>query len=42
VHNFEWTLPDGATGKDLDMVESNDLSIHRKFPLMAIATPYFG
>ncbi|KAK9995872.1 hypothetical protein SO802_020558 [Lithocarpus litseifolius] len=42
VHNFEWTLPDGATGKDLDMTESTGLSIHRKFPLMAIATPYFG
>ncbi|KAM3704023.1 hypothetical protein ACJW31_04G143400 [Castanea mollissima] len=42
VHNFEWTLPDGATGMDLDMTESTGLSIHRKFPLMAIATPYFG
>ncbi|KAK9995871.1 hypothetical protein SO802_020557 [Lithocarpus litseifolius] len=42
VHNFEWTLPDGATGKDLDMTESTGLRIHRKFPLMAIATPYFG
>ncbi|XP_030939279.1 cytochrome P450 71A3-like isoform X2 [Quercus lobata] len=42
VRNFEWTLPDGAIGKDLDMTESTGLTIHRKFPLMAIATPYFG
>ncbi|KAK9995622.1 hypothetical protein SO802_020308 [Lithocarpus litseifolius] len=42
VHNFEWTLPDGAIGKDLDMTESTGLTIHRKFSLTAIATPYFG
>ncbi|KAK7830456.1 psoralen synthase [Quercus suber] len=42
VHNFEWTLPDGAIGKDLDMRESTGLRIHRKFLIMAIATPYFG
>ncbi|XP_075661549.1 cytochrome P450 736A117-like [Castanea sativa] len=42
VRNFEWTLPDGAIGKDLNMTESTGLAIHRKFPLVAIATPYFG
>ena len=41
VRNFEWTLADGAIGKDLDMTESTGI-IHRKFPLIAIATPYFG
>ena len=42
VHKFEWTVLDEAIGKDLDMRESTGLSIHRKFLLMAIGTPYFG
>ncbi|KAK7830458.1 cytochrome p450 71a25 [Quercus suber] len=42
VHNFDWTLPGRARGEDLDMTESTGLTIHRKFPLMAIATPYSG
>ncbi|KAM3751835.1 hypothetical protein ACB098_04G141100 [Castanea mollissima] len=42
VHNFDWTLPGQARGEDLDMTESTGLTIHKKFPLMAIATPYSG
>ncbi|KAL4634200.1 hypothetical protein ACB092_04G182100 [Castanea dentata] len=42
VHKFDWTLPGRARGEDLDMTESTGLTIHRKFPLMAIATPYSG
>ena len=42
VQNFDWTLPSGARGVDLVMTESASLTIHRKFPLMAIATPYSG
>ena len=42
VQNFDWTLPSGARGVDLVMTESASLTIHRKFPLIAIATPYSG
>ncbi|XP_024025579.1 cytochrome P450 71A25 [Morus notabilis] len=36
VHNFDWQLPDGARGEDLDMTETSGLTVHRKFPLMAL------
>jgi cytochrome P450 len=42
LHNFDWTLPGGARGEDLDVTESTGLSIHKKFPLTAVATPYCG
>ncbi|KAM4123469.1 hypothetical protein ACJW30_01G162300 [Castanea mollissima] len=42
LHYFDWTLPSGARGENLDMTESIGISIHRKFPLTAFATPYFG
>ncbi|GLT40269.1 hypothetical protein SLA2020_144180 [Shorea laevis] len=37
VHKFDWTLPGGAKENDIDISESNGLTIHRKFPLIAIA-----
>lgn len=37
VHQFNWELPGGAEG--LDMSESFGFTVHRKIPLMAIATP---
>ncbi|KAB1217265.1 Cytochrome P450 71A25 [Morella rubra] len=40
VLNFDWTLPGGARGMDLDMKETTGLTAHRKFPLTAVATPY--
>ncbi len=40
VYNFDWKLPGEARCEDLDMTESIGLSIHRKFPLIAVATPY--
>ncbi|XP_057950921.1 cytochrome P450 736A117-like [Malania oleifera] len=36
---FDWALPGGARGEDLDMTESSGISIHRKVPLLAVATP---
>ncbi|KAL4651711.1 hypothetical protein ACB092_01G180600, partial [Castanea dentata] len=42
LHYFDWTLPSGARGENLDMTKSIGISIHRKFPLTAVATPYFG
>ncbi len=39
VHKFDWALPDGARAEDLDMTQRNGLTIHRKVPLLAVATP---
>ncbi|KAM3319199.1 cytochrome 71A4 [Capsicum chacoense] len=32
VRNFDWQLPNGAKGADLDMTECTGLTIHRKVP----------
>ncbi|KAL5142461.1 Cytochrome P450 71A26 [Glycine soja] len=40
VHQFNWTVPDGVVGDQaLDMTESTGLSIHKKIPLVAVASP---
>ena len=39
VHKFDWALPDGAKGEDLDTTECTGLTIHRKLHLLAVATP---
>ncbi|XVF11656.1 hypothetical protein REPUB_Repub08aG0045900 [Reevesia pubescens] len=40
VHKFDWSLVGGAKQEDLDTTESFGLTIHRKYPLIAIANPY--
>ncbi|XP_048329341.2 cytochrome P450 736A117-like [Ziziphus jujuba] len=40
VRRFDWGLPDGARGGDLDLSESNGITIHRKFPLIALPVLY--
>ncbi|KAG5038404.1 hypothetical protein JHK86_019244 [Glycine max] len=40
VHQFDWSLPGGAAGEDLDMSETAGLAVHRKSPLLAVATAY--
>ncbi|KAG2678719.1 hypothetical protein I3760_11G015900 [Carya illinoinensis] len=40
LQKFDWALPNEASGHDLDMSESIGITIHRKFPLTAVATPY--
>lgn len=40
VHKFNWKLPGGAGGEDLDMTECPGTVRYRKYPLQAIATPY--
>ncbi|CAN6584425.1 unnamed protein product [Malus baccata var. baccata] len=40
VHKFDWALPGVARGEDLDMTESTGATVHRKYPLKAVAIPY--
>jgi cytochrome P450 len=40
LHKFNWALPGGAKPEDLDITEAPGLAIHRKFPLVVIATPH--
>ncbi|PNX57920.1 cytochrome p450 71a26-like protein [Trifolium pratense] len=41
VHQFDWSLPNGVErDMALNMSETTGLTIHRKFPLMAIASPH--
>ncbi|KAJ8420219.1 hypothetical protein Cgig2_033972 [Carnegiea gigantea] len=40
IYAFNWALPDGAQGDTLDMSESSGITIHRRDPLLAVATPY--
>ncbi|KAE9610106.1 putative cytochrome P450 [Lupinus albus] len=39
VHQFDWALP-GGIAESLDMSETVGLTMHRKIPLVAFATPY--
>ncbi|GFP95622.1 cytochrome p450 71a6 [Phtheirospermum japonicum] len=38
VREFEFELPGGARGEDLDMSEGEGITIHRKYPLRVIAS----
>ncbi|KAJ9562461.1 hypothetical protein OSB04_007621 [Centaurea solstitialis] len=38
VYKFDLKV---AEGKDLDMSETNGLTVHRKYPLLVTATPYY-
>nr|POE53188.1 cytochrome p450 71a26 [Quercus suber] len=42
MYNFDWTLPGGTRGGNVDMTESTGVFNHRKFPLNVVATPYSG
>ena len=39
VHQFNWEIPSGVVGdQTMDMTETIGLSVHRKFPLVAVAS----
>ncbi|KAH9608391.1 hypothetical protein KSS87_007779 [Heliosperma pusillum] len=38
MHRFDWTLPGGANSNTLDTSECKGLTIHRKTPLLVVAT----
>ncbi|KAL2482580.1 Cytochrome [Forsythia ovata] len=39
LHKFDWELPDGAKGENLDTTELRGLAVGRKNPLLAVAIP---
>nr|XP_009608154.1 cytochrome P450 71A4-like [Nicotiana tomentosiformis]XP_016465770.1 PREDICTED: cytochrome P450 71A4-like [Nicotiana tabacum] len=39
VHKFNFALPEGLREEDLDMTENTSLTVRRKSPLLAVATP---
>ncbi|XP_059658926.1 cytochrome P450 736A117-like [Cornus florida] len=39
VHKFDFALPDGATEEDFDITEAPGISVHKKYPLLVVATP---
>ncbi|CAH8267865.1 unnamed protein product [Arabidopsis lyrata] len=40
VHGFNWKLPEESKEDKTDVAESSGFSVHREFPLYAIASPY--
>ncbi|CAA3015291.1 cytochrome P450 71A26-like [Olea europaea subsp. europaea] len=38
VVNFEFLLPGGVDGEDLDMTEGDGITVHKKFPLTVLAS----
>ncbi|XP_059658921.1 cytochrome P450 71A3-like [Cornus florida] len=39
VHQFDFTAPGGAREEDFDITEAPGITIHKKYPLLAFATP---
>ncbi|KAJ0971972.1 hypothetical protein J5N97_019931 [Dioscorea zingiberensis] len=37
VHQFDWNMPSGLSGEDLNMDEAQGLTMHRKYPLVLVA-----
>ncbi|KVI06270.1 cytochrome P450 [Cynara cardunculus var. scolymus] len=40
LHKFDWELPNGGKAEDLDMNERHGLTIRKRTPLLAVATPF--
>ncbi|KAJ0807215.1 putative cytochrome P450 [Helianthus annuus] len=41
VYKFNLALPNGVKEKDLDMSETSGITVHKKSPLLVMATPRF-
>ena len=41
INRFDWELAGGMKAKDLEMTERPGISVHRKFPLIVVATPSY-
>ncbi|KAI4329526.1 hypothetical protein MLD38_027907 [Melastoma candidum] len=42
LHSFDWELPPGVQGRDLDMTEAFGITMHRIENLMVVAKPRFS
>ncbi|CAL9762059.1 unnamed protein product [Musa acuminata subsp. burmannicoides] len=42
LYSFDWDLPDGMKKEDISMDEAPGIAVHRKFPLVLVATKYGG
>ncbi|KAM7528464.1 hypothetical protein LguiB_031874 [Lonicera macranthoides] len=42
LYKFDIALPDGERAEDLDMTETIGITIHKKSPIVVVATPYFS
>ena len=40
VHQFYWSLPGGEAGENLDMSETAGIAMHRKIPLVLVASQH--
>ncbi|KAM7481578.1 hypothetical protein LguiB_006161 [Lonicera macranthoides] len=40
LYSFDIALPDGQRAKDLDMTETSGITVHKKSPILVVATPY--
>ena len=40
VHQFDWSVPGGESGENLDMSETVGLTMHRKIPLVLVASQH--
>ncbi|KAL7098375.1 hypothetical protein ACP275_09G013700 [Erythranthe tilingii] len=38
VHKFDWALPDGAKGEEIDVTEKPGITIGKKYPLIVVPT----
>ncbi|KAL9155567.1 hypothetical protein ABFS82_09G011800 [Erythranthe guttata] len=38
VHKFDWALPDGAKGEEIDVSEKPGITIGKKYPLIVVPT----
>ncbi|KAL7191872.1 hypothetical protein ACSBR2_023867 [Camellia fascicularis] len=39
VYKFDFAVPNGARGEDLDMSEAIGLTVHKRFPILAVVSP---
>ncbi|KAM7481575.1 hypothetical protein LguiB_006158 [Lonicera macranthoides] len=40
LYSFDIALPDGQKAEDLDMTETSGITVHKKSPILVVATPY--